>query len=94
MLELFFNPSDRRIHRTVVKPVAHAKREEVLAAVHRLGIQAEVLQGGARQAFQFDGKEPELVQRVILERVGGHLRLAQVGFLEAVGIDDENAVGF
>src|SRR5258707_7800050 len=52
-----------------------------------------MLESYPRQAFQLDRKKPELVQRVVFQRIGGHLRLAQVRFLEAIGIDDENAVG-
>ncbi len=52
-----------------------------------------MLQGDAREALQLDGEEPELVQRMVFEGIGSHLRLAQVGFLKAVGIDDEDAVG-
>ena len=52
-----------------------------------------MLERGARQALQFDGKQPVLVERMIFQRVDRHLRLAQVVFLEAVGIDDQDAVG-
>ncbi len=53
-----------------------------------------MLQGHACEALQLDGEEPELVQRMVFEGIGSHLRLAQIGFLKAVGIDDEDAVGF
>ncbi len=52
-----------------------------------------MLQGYASEALQLDGEESEFVQRVIFQRIGGHLRLAQVRFHKAVGIDDEDAVG-
>src|SRR6266850_5547930 len=42
-LELFLDPADGWLHRAVVKPVAHAQGEKVLAAVHRLGIEAQML---------------------------------------------------
>ncbi len=52
-----------------------------------------MLERHARQALQLDGEQPVLVERMIFQRVRGHLRLAQVGFLEAVGVDDQDAVG-
>ena len=93
LLELVFDPADRGIHRAVVEPVAHPQREEILAAVHGLGVQAEMFKRPAREALEFDGEEAELVERMIFQRIRGHLRLAQIVFLEAVGIDDQDPVG-
>src|ERR1700675_3229932 len=56
VLELFFDPADRRLHGAVVEPVAHAQREEILAAIHGLGVEAEMLQRTPREAFEFHGK--------------------------------------
>jgi len=47
-----------------------------------------------REALEFHGKEPEFVQRMIFQRVGSYLRLAQVVFREAVAVDDKDSVGF
>ena len=41
---------------------------------------------------QLDRKEAIAVERMILERIRGHLRLAQIGLAEIVEIDDQNAV--
>src|SRR5437588_3340735 len=46
---------------------SHLERKEILAAVHGLGVQTEVLERRARQPLELHGKEAELVQRVILE---------------------------
>src|SRR6266436_4531676 len=59
VLELVLNPADRRLARAVVEPVAHAQREEVFAAVHRLGVEAQMLQGTPGQPFELDRKQPE-----------------------------------
>ena len=82
-----------RIHRAVVEPVAHAEREEILAAVHALGVEAQIFQRGARELGQLDGKEAIAVERMILQRVHGHLRLAQIRLAEVVEVDDQDAVG-
>ena len=51
-----------------------------------------MLQRGTSEALQFDGEDAELVQRMVFERIGGEVRLAQVAFLEGVGVDDGDAV--
>src|ERR1700738_4022998 len=48
----------------------------------------------ARQALKFHGEKTELVERMVFQRIGGHLRLAQIAFRETVTVYDENAVGF
>ena len=93
VLELVFNPPDRRVHRAVIKPVAHAQREEVLAAVHGLGVESQMLKRAPRQPFELDRKEPELVEGMIFQRIRGHLRFAQVALFEAVAVDDQDPVG-
>ena len=92
-LEFVLDPAERGIHRAVVEPVAHAEREEILAAVDALGVEAEIFQRGARELGEFDRKEAIAVERMILERVHGHVRLAQIRFAEVVDIDDQDAVG-
>jgi hypothetical protein len=76
--ELIFDPAERVIHRPVVEPVAHAQREEILAAVDALVVEPQVFQRGARELGQLDGKEPVAVERMVFERVRRHLRLAQI----------------
>ena len=93
LLELVIDPADRRLHRAVVQPVAHAQSEEVLATVHGFGVETQMLQGRARQTLQFHGEDAEFVERMVLERIGGQVRLAEVAFLEAVGVDDGDAIG-
>ncbi len=93
ILELVFDPPDCRVHRAVVEPVAHAQREEIFAAVHGLGVQAEMFQRTASQAFELNRKQPEFVQRMVFQRIGSHLRFAQVTFFEAIAVDDQNTVG-
>ena len=93
VLELVVQPVKGVVHRAVVEPVAHAQREEILAAVHGLGVETEVFEGAAREALKFNGEKAKLVERVVFQRIHGHLRLAQVVFGEAVVVDDEDAVG-
>ena len=70
------------------------EREEILAPVHALVIESEVLQSGARQLGQLHGKKAISVERMIFERIRRHLRLAQIRSPKVVEIDDQNAVGF
>src|SRR4029077_2866121 len=60
ILELVFDPADRRLRGTVVKPVAHAQGEEILAAIHGLGVETQMLEGAAREPLELDGEKPEL----------------------------------
>src|ERR1700674_1653771 len=53
-----------------------------------------MLERPAREALQLHREETELVERMVLQRIHGHLRLAQIAFREAVAVYDENAVGF
>ena len=53
-----------------------------------------MLQRRARQALQFHWENAVLVERVVFERVAGHLRLAQVRLLETVAVDNQNSVRF
>ncbi len=92
LAELVVEPPEGRVHRTVVEPVAHAEREEVLAPVHALGVEAELAQGGARELGQLHREEAVPVEGVVLERALRHLRLLEVGLLEVVDVDDEDAV--
>ncbi len=92
VLELFLDPADRWLHRAVVKPVAHAQGEKVLAAVHRLGIEAQMLQRTPRQALQFHRKQPELIEGMVFQRIRGQLRFAQIVLLETVAIDDQDPI--
>src|SRR6266550_6717719 len=62
VLELFLNPADRGLHRAVVEPVAHPQREEVLAAVHRFRVEAQMFERAPRQTLQFHRKQPELIE--------------------------------
>ena len=82
------------LHGAVVEPVAHAEGEEILAAVHAFGIEAEVLQRAASELGQFDRKEAIGVERMIFERADFYLSLTQIVFLEVVEVDDQDAVGF
>jgi len=47
-----------------------------------------------RQPFEFHRKQPELIEGMILQRIRGHLRLAQVALFETVTVDDQDSVGF
>ena len=94
VLEFVFEPAERGLHGAVVEPVAHAQREEILAAVHALGVEAQLFQRSAGQLRKFNCKKPVTVERMIFERVLRDLRLAQIVFLEAIEIDDQNAVSF
>ena len=51
-----------------------------------------MLQGRARQTLQFHGEDAEFVEGMILQRIGGQVRLAEIAFLEAVGVDDGDAI--
>ncbi len=79
LLELVFDPADGGFHGAVVEPVAHAEGKEVLAAVHGLGIEAEVLESGASESLQFDREDAELIERMIFEGIGAEVGLAEVG---------------
>src|ERR1700686_3316197 len=48
----------------------------------------------AREALEFHGEKTELVERMVFQRIRGHLRLAQIAFREAVTVYDQDAVGF
>ena len=52
-----------------------------------------MLQGHARQTLEVDRENAEFVQRMVFQRIRRHLRLAQIGLLEAVTVDDQNSVG-
>ncbi len=52
-----------------------------------------MLERTARQPLEFDGKQPELVERMILQRIRGHLRFAQVTLFETIAVDDQDPVG-
>ena len=88
-----FDPVGGGLHGAVVQPVAHAKCEEIFATANGLGVQAEMIEGHFGEALQFDGEEAELVERMVFEGIGSHLRFAKIGFRESVGIDDKDAVG-
>ena len=53
----------------------------------------KILQRGAGELGQFDGEEAIAVERMVFQRIRGHLRLAQIGFAEVIQVDDQNAVG-
>ena len=53
-----------------------------------------MFKGDFREAFQFHREEAIFVERMIFERVGSHLRFAQIGFRKCVGVDDQYSVGF
>jgi len=59
-----------------------------------LASKTEMFQRTPREAFEFHGKKSEFVKRMIFQRVGSHLRLAQIVFREAVAVDDKDSVGF
>ena len=92
VLELVLNPADRGLHRTVVEPVAHAQRKEVFAAVHGLRVEAQMFKGTTRQPFQLHRKQPVFIEGMILQRIRGHLRFAQIALFETVAVDDQNPV--
>ena len=93
VLEFVFEPAERGLHGAVVEPVAHAEGEEILAAVHALGVETQIFQGSARQLGKLDGEQAVTVEGVIFQRVLRDLSFAQIGFLEAIEIDDQNAIG-
>ena len=88
--ELLVEPAVRRVQRAVVEPVAHAEREEVLAPVHALGVEPEVLERRARELGELDREQPIALERAVLERAHRHLRLLEVGLLEVVDVDDQD----
>ena len=94
LFEFFLKPVERRLHRAVVKPIAHSQGEEIFAAIAAHGVEAEFFQGDAGEARQLDGKKAVAVESMVFDGVCGHLRFAQVGFLEIVKVDDEDAVLF
>ncbi len=52
----------------VIEPVAHAQSEEILAAVHALGVEPQFFQRGARQFGEFHGKEAIAIERMIFKK--------------------------
>src|SRR4029077_4332222 len=59
-----------------------------------LGVEAQFLQRGAGEARELDGEKAVAVEGVIFERTYFDLRFAQIGFLEVVKVDDQDAVLF
>src|SRR3974390_3288999 len=94
LFELVVDPADRRLHRAVVEPVAHAECEKVLAAVHGFRIEAQGVQGRPSETLEFDREDTKLVQSMVFERIRRQVGLAEIGLLEAVGVHDEDSVGF
>ena len=92
-LELVLEVAEGGVHRAVVEPVAHAEREEILAAVHALGIEAEFFESGASELGEFDGEEAVAVERMVFKRTDGDLCFAQVIFFEVIEVDDQDPVG-
>src|SRR6202041_3377590 len=94
VLEFIVEIAEGRLHGAVVEPVAHSQSEEIFAAVHAFRVQANIFQRGAGELGELNGKKTIAIQRMILERADGNLRLAQIAFSEVIGIDDEDPVGF
>ena len=91
--ELLREPALGRLRRAVVEPVAHAEREEVLAAIHALGVEAEAGQRRARELAEREREDAIALERPVLERVRRELRLLEVDRLEVVGVDDQDPAG-
>src|ERR1700730_11692233 len=53
-----------------------------------------MFQCAARESLKFHGEKTELVERMVFQRLHGHLRLAQIAFREAVTVYDQDPVGF
>ena len=51
-----------------------------------------MLESGTGQALQFDGEDPEFIERVVLEGADRNLRLSQVRLFEAIAVDDQDAI--
>ena len=52
-----------------------------------------MLERTPRQTLQLDRKQPEFIERMIFQRIRGHLRFAQIVFLETVAVDDQDPIG-
>ena len=81
------------LHRAVVEPIAHAQREEIFAAVHALGVEAEIFQRGAGELGQLDGEQAIAVERMIFERIAVICALRRSFSPKSVEVDDQDAVG-
>ena len=91
--EFVLEVAEGGVHRAVVEPVAHAEREEIFAAVHALGIEAEFLESRAGELGEFDSEQAIAVERMVFERAYADLRFAQVVLFEVVEVDDQDPVG-
>ena len=85
-LEFIVELAEGGLHGAVVEPVAHAEREEILAAVHALRIEADIFQRGAGELGELNGEKAIAIERMILERADGDLRFAQIAFTEVIGL--------
>ncbi len=91
--EFVLEVAEGGVHRAVVEPVAHAEGEEILAAVHALGVEAEFFESGAGELGELDGEEAVAVERMVLQRTDCDLRFAKVVLFEIVEVDDQDSVG-
>src|SRR6202023_2206855 len=93
--EAALEPGDRRVERAAEQPVDHAESEEVLAAVHALGVQAGALEGAAGHGAEIGLEHAVALERAAVqavERVGGVTGAGEVALVELVAVDDQDAV--
>jgi hypothetical protein len=87
--ELLLEEVDRALGRTRVEPRHEPEREHVLRALRLAAREAGPFDRLERERRQRHIVHAELVERAVLERVGGVTGLLQVAVVERVAVDDQ-----
>jgi hypothetical protein len=91
--EFAFDPRERRLQGTVVKPIGYSESEEVLAPVRIPLGKVQLLQRLAIQLRQRNGNQSITRQAPVLQGVGTVARLLQIQAQKGIGIGNDNAPG-
>ena len=93
LAELLHQPLQHRLQRPVVEPEAQAQGEEVLAPRGVLARKLQVLHGLFVQPRHGHGNDAIGGKLAAGQRIGGIAGLGQVGLVELIFVDDEDAAG-
>ena len=91
--KLLHHPLEQRLQRPVIQPEHHPEREEVLAPRPLATRELRHARGFVVQPRHRHRHNPVTRQRPILERVGRVACFGQVGRIELVLVDDQDAAG-
>ena len=92
--ELLGDPLLGAGHRTFIEPEHHAEGEEVLRQLNLLAGETETLTGANDHRRHRNLVEVEPLQALILQRILGVPRLAQIDVIEGVGVHDDRAAWY